>query len=454
VPHVPLRIATRPWRAFRHPAQYVVAAFLGASLIGAALLRLPVATEPGESTSFVTAWFTATSAVCVTGLNVVDPESHWSTFGELVILALIQIGGFGIIALSSLLVALLARRLGLRQRLIAVAETGAIDMSDVRRLLLQVAKLTAVFEVGAAAILTLRWATTHGEPLGRALYLGVFHSISSFNNAGFALFVDNLIGFNDDPVILLVIAANIVIGGLGLPVWSQIGRHRRHTHAYSLHAKLTLSTAAFLIVAGWAGFAWFEWTNPATLGELGWWDSVTNAFFHSVTPRTAGFNSVDVAALREPSRLLTETLMFIGGGSASTAGGIKVTTFAVLGWVMWAEVRGDPDVVVFERRIPQAIQRQAITVALLAIGVVIGATMLLVSTSPLPRADLMFEVISALGTVGLSANLTPLLSVTSQLVIIGLMIIGRVGPITLFAALVLRQHDRLYRHPEERPIIG
>lgn len=446
--------ATRIWRSFRHPAQYVVAAFLGTSLVGGLLLRLPMASEPGESSSFVTAWFTATSAVCVTGLNVVDPESHWSLFGELVILALIQIGGFGIIALSSLLVALLARRLGLRHRLIAVAETGAIDMSDVRRLLLSVAKLTAVFELTAAAVLTIRWATTHGEPIGRAAYLGIFHSVSSFNNAGFALFFDNLISYRTDPVILLVIAANIVIGGLGLPVWSQIGRNRQRAHAYSLHAKLTLSTTGALILGGALLFAWFEWTNPATLGGLGWLDSVTNSIFHSITPRTAGFNSMDIAELREPSRLLTEVLMFIGGGSASTAGGIKVTTFAVLGWIMWAEARGDPDVVVFERRIPQAVQRQALTVALLAIGVVIGATMLLLATSPLGRAELMFEVISALATVGLSVNLTPLLSVTSQLVIIVLMIIGRVGPITLFAALVLREHDRLYRHPEERPIIG
>ncbi len=432
----------------------MVAAFAGAALVGGLLLRLPIAAEPGETTTFVTALFTATSAVCVTGLNVVDPAGHWSTFGELVILGLIQIGGFGIIALSSLLVAVLARRLGLRQRLIAVAETGAIDMSDVRRLLLQVAKLTAVFELTAAVLLTLRFATTHGESLHRAAYLGVFHSISAFNNAGFALFADNLIGFQRDPVILLVIASNIVIGGLGLPVWSQIGKHRRAAGRYSLHAKLTLTTAAALIIGGWALFAWFEWTNPATLGHLSWWDSAVNALFQSITPRTAGFNAVDIAELREPSRLLTEVLMFIGGGSASTAGGIKLTTFAVLGWVMWAEVRGDPDVVVFERRIPQSVQRQALTVALLAIGVVIGSTMLLVSTSTLPRADLMFEVVSALGTVGLSANLTPLLPVTSQLVIIALMIIGRVGPITLFAALVLRQHDRLYRHPEERPIIG
>ncbi|MCO8127129.1 TrkH family potassium uptake protein [Acidimicrobiia bacterium EGI L10123] len=442
------------WRTLRHPAQYVAVAFAGASLIGALLLRLPFATEPGETTSFVTALFTATSAVCVTGLVVVDTAGHWSTFGEVVILGLIQIGGFGIIALSSLLVAVLARRLGLRQRLIAVAETGALDMSDVRRLLVNVAKLTFVVEVLAAILLAGRFAITHGEPAHRAAYLGVFHSVSAFNNAGFALFSDSLIGYQRDSYILVVIAAAIIVGGLGLPVWSQIGTHRLRTHRWSLHAKLTVTTVVALILGGWALFAWFEWTNPDTLGQLSAWDSTINAFFHSVTPRTAGFNSVDIASLREPSRLLTEVLMFIGGGSASTAGGIKVTTFAVLGWVMWAEARGDPDVVVFERRIPQTAQRQALTVALLAIGVVISATMLLLATSALPRADLMFEVISALATVGLSANITPLLSVTSQLVIIVLMIIGRVGPITLFAALVLREHDRLYRHPEERPIIG
>ena len=449
---VPTRRAN--WRTLRHPAQYVAVAFMGASLFGGLLLWLPFATEPGESTSFVTALFTATSAVCVTGLNVVDPASHWSTFGELVILGLIQVGGFGIIALSSLLVAVLARRLGLRHRLIAVAETGALDMSDVRRLLVNVAKLTLVVEVLGAVLLAGRFAATHGEPVPRAAYLGVFHSISAFNNAGFALFSDSLIGYQRDSYILVVIAVAIIIGGLGLPVWSQLGRHRFRAHSWSLHAKLTVTTVVALILGGWALFAWFEWTNPDTLGQLSAWESTVNAFFHSVTPRTAGFNSVDIASMREPSRLLTEVLMFIGGGSASTAGGIKVTTFAVLGWVMWAEARGDPDVVVFERRVPQAAQRQALTVALLAIGMVIGSTMLLLATSPLGRADLMFEVISALATVGLSANITPLLSATSQVVIIALMIIGRVGPITLFAALVLREHDRLYRHPEERPIIG
>jgi len=231
-------------------------------------------------------------------------------------------------------------------------------------------------------------------------------------------------------------------------------RNPRRFARWNLHAKITVATTVALLVIGTAAFAWFEWTNAHTLGELSGVDSMVNAFFHAVTPRTAGFNSVDIALLREPARLLTEMLMFIGGGSASTAGGIKVTTFAVLGWVMWAEVRGDPDVVAFGRRLPTPVQRQALSVALLSIGIVVGATMLLLATTPFSRGDLELEVVSAFATVGLSANLTPLLSDGPQLILIGLMLIGRVGPITLFAALVLREQDRRYAHAEERPIVG
>jgi Trk-type K+ transport system membrane component len=233
-----------------------------------------------------------------------------------------------------------------------------------------------------------------------------------------------------------------------------VARRPRLPRAWNLHAKLTLVTTVQLLIVGWALFAWFEWTNTATLGSLSVAESTVNAFFHSVTPRTAGFNSIDITQMREPSRLLTEILMFIGGGSASTAGGIKVTTFALLGWVMWAEVRGEPDVVVFERKIPTSVQRQSLTVALLAVGMVVGATMILLAITSVPRSDALFEVISALGTVGLSAGATPLLSGPAELLVTGLMILGRIGPPTLFAALVLRERERPFHYPEERPIIG
>ncbi len=440
--------------ALRHPAQYIVVAFLGASLFGAMLLSIPAASHGPGGTSVLTALFTATSAVCVTGLVVVDTAAHWTPLGEWMILALIQVGGFGIMTLSSLIVFVVARRMGLRHRLIAAAETGSINLGDIRQLLIGVARLSLGVEAVVAIALSLRFWISHGEPLGRAAHLGVFHAVSAFNNAGFSLFSDNLMGFDGDAFVLLLVAATVVTGGLGFPVWVQIARHPRLPRRWNLHAKLTVVTTAVLIAVGWGLLAWFEWTNPDTLGPMSAPDSFVNALFHSVMPRTAGFNSIDIASMREPSRLLTEILMFIGGGSASTAGGIKVTTFALLGWVMWAEVRGDPDVVVFERRIPGEAQRQAVTVALLAIGTVMAATMALLATTTLPRVDLLFEAVSALGTVGLSSGATPLLSGPSQLIVITLMILGRVGPPTLFAALVLRERERLYRHADERPIIG
>lgn len=438
----------------RHPAQYVVLAFAAACLVGGALLMLPWATEAGASTSPLTALFTATSAVCVTGLVVVDTGTHWSAAGEWTILGLIQVGGLGIMTLSSLIVFALARRLGLRQRLIAAASTGSLELGQVRSVLLGVIRVTVIVEATASSIMFLRLWLSHDLPVGRAAYVGVFHSVSAFNNAGFGLFKDNLVGFQHDPVVLLVVATAIILGGLGFPVWVQIARHPRSARQWGLHAKLTIATTVVLLIAGGVALTAFEWTNPGTLGPLSSFDSIVNGFFHGVSPRTAGFNSVEMTALRDQSRLVTEILMFIGGGSGSTAGGIKVTTFAVLGFVIWAEVRGEPDVSVFRRRIPQGAQRQALTVALLAVGTVVTATIALLLTTPLPQADLLFEAISALGTVGLSTGTTPLLSSLSQVVVIMLMLLGRVGPPTLFAALVLREHGRLYRYPEERPIIG
>ena len=437
----------------RHPAQYVVVAFVAASVIGAALLMIPAASHEPGSPPVMTALFTATSAVCVTGLIVVDTAGHWTLLGELVILGLIQIGGFGIMTLSSLIAVFLAGRLGLRQRIAAAAEYGTLSLGDVRRVVVGVARFSLAIEALVAAVLFWRFAA-NGEAAGRAGYLGVFHAVSAFNNAGFALFEDSLVGFATDPVVVLVVAVAIVVGGLGFPVWLEIARHSRRPQLWSLHAKVTVLTTIALLAVGWSLMIWFEWTNPNTLGRLSIGDSMVNGLFHSVTPRTAGFNSMDVAAMREPSRLLTEVLMFIGGGSASTAGGIKVTTFAILGWVMWAEVRGDVDVTVFSRRVPESAQRQALTVALLAIGVVVAGTMLLMALSGLARDDLLFETVSAVGTVGLSAGVTPSIPAPGQLLVVGLMLLGRVGPITLFAALVLRERRRLYRTPEERPIIG
>lgn len=440
--------------ALRHPAQYVAVAFVAASVVGAALLSIPAATQAGSRANPLTALFTAASAVCVTGLAVVDTAGYWSSLGEWIILGLIQIGGLGVMTLTSLVVLIVGRRLRLRQRLLAAAEAGAVDLGEIRHLLRGVATLSFLSEAVATVALTARFWLGHDIPLRRAAYLGLFHAVSAFNNAGFSLFSDSMVGYNRDPMLLLVLAVTVVVGSLGFPVWLQIRRHVRNPRRWSLHAKLTIAASAALLLAGWVTLALLEWTNSATLGPMSTADALVNALFHSVVPRSAGFNSLDIVALREPSRLITEILMFIGGGSASTAGGIKVTTFAVLGAVIWAEIRGDPDVVVFERRIPVRTQRHALTVALLAIGVMVVGTIILLSTSDLPREALFFEAVSALGAVGLSMNLTPLLPDASQLLVVALMILGRIGPPTLFAALVLRDRRRLYRSPEERPIIG
>ena len=441
-------------RILRHPAQYIVVTFLAASLAGTLLLLLPVATRSGQGASLTTALFTSTSATCVTGLIVVDTPQYWSGFGQSVILALIQIGGLGIMTLSSLLVIILSRRLGIRQRLIAAAQTGTLRLGDVRSLVIAVIKMTIAVEAVVALVLLLRFWLAHDISLGRAAVLAVFHSVSAFNNAGFSLFSDSLISYQTDAVVLLVIAAAIIAGGLGFPVWRQIAAHPRRPRDWDLHSKITVLTTVALIAVGWALFMWFEWTNPATFGHMSIMDSTLNGFFQSVTPRTAGFNAVDIAQLNDTSQLLTTILMFIGGGSGSTAGGIKVTTFALLGWVMWAEVRGERDVDVFRRRVPTDVQRGALTVALMAVGGVVGSTMILLRLTALELADVVFEAVSALGTVGLSTGVTPLLSEPARLVVTALMFAGRVGPPTMFAALVLRERERLYRHPEERIIIG
>lgn len=436
------------------PARMVVIAFGGAILVGTALLMLPISTEAGAVTNPGEALFTATSAVCVTGLVVVDTPTHWSAFGEVVIMVLFQLGGFGIMTLSSLVALTLSRRLGLRQRLFAQAETGTMDPGDIRRVLLGVAGFTLLFESLAAAVLTWRFHVDGDLPLGRSAYYGVFHAVSAFNNAGFALFSDNLMGFVTDGWLLVTVGLAVIAGGIGFPVWLDLRDHLTRPRRWMLHTKLTVGTTIVLIVVGTVLLTATEWTNPATLGSLDGADKVLGGWFQAVMPRTAGFNSLDVGLMRESSWLVTDALMLIGAGSASTAGGVKVTTFALLGFVIWAEVRGDPDVNAFGRRIPDAAQRQAVALVLLAVGAVITATFGLVVLADVTIGPALYEALSAFGTVGLSTGITPTLGAPAQLMVVGLMFLGRVGPITLFAALVLRERGRLYRLPQERPIIG
>ena len=440
---------------FRHPTQLVVGAFAIAIAIGTFLLLLPIAKAGPGGAPFLTALFTSTSAVCVTGLIVVDTPGYWTPFGQVVIMLLIQFGGFGIMTGAALLAMVVARRIGLRQRMATATEAGALNVGDVRQVIAGVARLAVVFEGLGAIVLAARWWLEYEEPFGRAVWLGLFHSVSAYNNAGFALFSDSLTGFSRDPFIILTISVLVVMGGLGYPVLRDLQRRGFSFSRWSLHSKLTVVTTAVLVVVGAAAFCLFEWTNPDTLGQFSTPISLMEGLFHAVAPRTAGFNTVDYGLLREESVFVTNVLMLIGGGSASTAGGIKVTTFALLAFVIWSELRGEPDVNIFGRRTPTAVQRQAVAIALIAVGlVVVGTVALLASTTGVPLGPVLFEVVSAVGTVGLSQGITATLPGVAHIVIVVLMFVGRLGPHTFGAALALRQHDRMYRFPEERPIIG
>lgn len=449
-----------------HPARFVVAVFVAAIFAGTVLLALPVSAVPGESTTVLEAAFTATSAVCVTGLAVVETGTHWSGFGQAVVLALIELGGIGFMTIASLILLAVSRRLGLRQTMVTRTERGALALGDVRRVLVRLAVITAVVQGTVALWLALRLWTTYDEPAGQAIWSGVFHSISAFNNAGFSLYADSLTVVRSDPGVMIALMAAIVIGGLGFPVLADLdkrvlrtgsSRRRRITQrwdALTLHSKVTLATTAALLALGTIVLGTLEWTNPATFGPMGVADKVLNSVFASVSPRTAGFNTVSIGAMHPASLLVTIVLMFIGAGSAGTSGGIKVGTFSILAMVIWSEVRGEREPTGFRRRIPATTQRQAITVALLAVALVVGGAVGLLLSRDTELGAALFETVSAFGTVGLSTGVTPSLDAWDDLILMALMLIGRVGPITLGAALVLRRRPTVSRVPEEAPLIG
>jgi trk system potassium uptake protein TrkH len=443
----------RLFAAIRNPAQLVVAAFVLLIGIGTVLLWLPISVDPGTADhGFRHSLFWATSAATVTGLGTVDVSS-FSLFGELVLLALIQLGGFGIMTIGSVLAIVSTRRVGLRQRMLAQAEIGAVDIGELRSLISSIAKITLAVELAIGFILFVHLATVEGIGLGEAAYSGIFHGVSAFNNAGISLYSDSLTRFVHDPLVVFPITAAFVIGGLGFPVLVQM-RRGLHPRRWNLHTRITVAATLALLVIGPAVVLVAEWTNPATLGPMGIWDKVQAAWFQGVTPRTAGFNTIDIGAQREPTLNIMTGLMFIGAGPASTSGGIKVTTFAVIVFAMWSEVRGDREVTTFRRRLPEQAVRQAMTVAALAVGTVFGTAVALTAMSEFHLTDTLFEAASAFGTVGLSTGITAALPDAGHYLLVLVMLAGRVGPVTFVAALASRQRSRAYRYPEDRPIIG
>ena len=447
------------------PAQLTALGFLALILAGTVLLSLPFASADGTATPPMDALFTATSATTLTGLVTVDTGSHWSLFGQVIVIALIQVGGLGIMSIASLTGMLLTGRVKLRARYSTAAEGRPILKGGVRRTLVATLLLTLAFEVLVAVILAVRFATNYGMAPLRAAWEGVFHAISAFNNAGFGLRSDSLVSYNTDGWILLPLAGALMIGGLGYPVLSELVRRGRErvrgrlkgtpvsSRRLSITTRMTLKGTAFLVVSAMLLIALLEWRGFLAGMPLGakW----LNAFFSGVTPRTAGFNSIDYADAHPITLMVTDIYMFIGGGSAGTAGGIKVTTAMVLLAAMTAEFRGRSATTVGHRTVPKSVVRQAMTVAAAGIGAVTAGVATLRICDPQFTADQVnFEVISAFATTGLSTGITADLSTPSQLALCLLMYLGRVGPFTLVAALALRNVPRRFDYPTERPFIG
>jgi potassium uptake TrkH family protein len=441
-------------RILTHPVRAVPVAFLMVIILGAALLMLPVSRTDPDAGALMDALFTSVSAVCVTGLITVDTATFWTPFGHVVILALIQVGGFGIMTLATLLALLVRKSIGLRGQLVAQTETHTLNLGDVRAVLLRVAKIMLTFEAATAAILTARFWIAYDQNPGTALWHGIFHAISAFNNAGFSVYSNNLIGFAEDPWIITPICLAIIAGGLGFPVIIQLSRGETRPRNWTVHLRLTIYGTLVLLVAGMALFAAFEWNRNETLGQLSFTGKILGSFAGSVFPRTAGFNSIDYGAAAPETLMVTNILMFIGGGSAGTAGGIKITTFLVLGFAIWNEVRGRDQVTIAHRSLSSSSQRQALSVALLGVGAVVIGTMLLLIFTDYSLEKVLFESISAFGTVGMSTGITYNLPPSAEWVLMALMFTGRIGTVTVASALALSARPRLYRLPEERPIIG
>jgi potassium uptake TrkH family protein len=442
--------------ALRHPARIVPLAFLGAVAVGTVLMMLPASRAgSGPGAPFVTALFTATSSVCVTGLAVVDTPTYWSGFGQVMMTVLCQIGGFGIMAMATLLALLVSQRLGLRSRLMAQAEDASLQLGDVRRVLGRIALTMLIFEGSIAVIVGGRFWLGYDYPFGKAIWYGVFHAVQAFNNAGFALFSDSLMGFVNDPWICIPLTIGVIAGSIGFPVLFELAREYRTPDRWSTHTRLTVFGSIVLLVFGLVTFLVVEWDNPETLGPLGVGTKVMTAFFQDAMTRSGGFNTVNVGDLRPETLTISTGLMFIGGGSASTAGGIKLTTFFLLAFVILAELRGEPDVTIGRRRIAESTQRQAMTVALLGVALVAGGTLgLIEATDGVDLQAAVFEVTSAFATVGLSTGITPTLPDTAQMILVLLMFVGRVGTIAVGSAIALNTRRRLYRYAEERPIVG
>ena len=426
-------------------------------LCGTFLLMIPAASRDGVSCGFRPALFTATSATCVTGLVMYDTFTQWSGFGQFVIITLIQIGGLGFMSAATLFIFFLRKKIGLKQRLVMAQALSVSDMEGVVRLQKVVLKGSFTIEGIGALILTLYFWPQYG--FLTALKWGAFHSISAFCNAGFDIFGcitpgASLMEFQSDPVVLLTLSALVIVGGLGFLVWEELA-HKRSFRKCSVYTKLVLVTTAALLLSGWILICLLEWNNPGTLGNMSVGDKLLNGFFQSVTLRTAGFVAVDQGALTDAGKVVSIVLMLVGGSSGSTAGGLKTVTFIVLFLFIATRARGRSTVTVFNRTIPNGQVLDAMTIAFIMIALSVFGAGFISATSPVGFADALYESVSALATVGLTAGATGVLSIPAQFLIIIFMYFGRVGVLTISLGFLMgNQAQERFRYADTNLLIG
>lgn len=424
-------------------------------MVGTLLLMLPVSSATGEVTGFIPSLFTATSASCVTGLVMVDTGTHWSFFGQAVVLVLIQIGGLGFMTIATLFSRLVRRRMSMRERGVMAESINTVRVGRIMEITSTIGLGTLIFELAGAVLLAIRFIPEFG--LGQGLWYSVFHSVSAFCNAGFDLMgvkapFSSLVSYSDDALVSITIMLLIILGGIGFLVWDDVRQKGLRWKRYDLQTKLVILTTLILIFGGALLFFFLERGRMNADMPLG--EQILVSFFSAVTPRTAGFNSVDTAALSDASKLLTVILMFIGGSPGSTAGGIKTTSVAVVFIFLFSGIRGRRGAYVFGRRIPDDAMKRSGMIVSTNLMLALSGALVLCGTQSLPLGDVLIEVFSAIGTVGMSTGITRELTTLSALVVALLMYCGRVGSVSFAMALLERRTDPPVTYPEEQVTVG
>ncbi|AIM16165.1 Ktr system potassium transporter B [Bacillus sp. X1(2014)] len=436
-----------------NPAQTLSLGFFFLIILGTLLLMLPFATKDRHHLSFIDALFEATSAVCVTGLVVVDTQSTFTLFGQIVLMVLIQIGGLGFMTVAILIALFLGKNIGLKGRLMIQESLNQLSLEGMVRLVKFVVFFTLLIEGLGAVILAIRWSSDFGFP--QSIFYGIFHSISAFNNAGFDIMggFKSITGYVGDVTVILTLSSLLIIGGIGYTVIVDLLK-KKSLRKLSLHSKLVLLVTLILNVLATILIFVLEYNNPGTLGNLSFKDKLLGAFFHGVVPRTAGFNSLNMPDLTLSTQFVTMFLMFIGGGSGGTAGGIKVTTFVILILAVWTLIRGRDEVNILGKRLPNDIIFRAFSITVYSTAIVSLVIFILTITEEAPLNMILFEVISAFATVGMSLGLTTELSPVGKILISLMMFIGRVGPLTIAFALARANKKLPYKYAEEKIMIG